>query len=69
MTLTDTAPYVALDGTVARYLHYNLGWRRDQIQFDNVDLMDARNSYNTLTGFNSPKATVSFLPVNHPALP
>ena len=69
VTLADTAPYISLDGSFFKYLHYDLGWRRDQIQFDNTDLLSATNSYNTSAGFNSPKATVSFLPTNHPALP
>ncbi len=69
VTLADTVPYVALDGSLSRYLHYNLGWRRDQIQFDNTDLLNQQNSYNTLAGFNSPKATLSFLPGDRSFLP
>lgn len=65
----DTAPYLALDGTLTRYLHFNVGWRRDEIEFDNTDLLNARNSYNTLAGFNSPKATLSFQPGEHSFLP
>ncbi|MCU1294085.1 MAG: hypothetical protein JWP08_2935 [Bryobacterales bacterium] len=69
VTLADTAPYIALDGAFGRYLHYNLGWRRDEIQFDNADLLNSQNSYNTLSGFNSPKATLSYLPGGHSFLP
>ena len=69
VTLGDTAPYLSLDGSFFKDIHYNLGWRRDEIQFDNVDLVNPLNSYSTLAGFNSPKATISFLPVEHPALP
>jgi hypothetical protein len=43
--------------------------RRDEIEFSNVDLLNPTNSYTTLVGFNSPKATLSFLPLDHPALP
>ena len=38
------------------------GWRRDQIDFDNQDLVQSRNSFHEWVGVNSPKATVSFLP-------
>jgi hypothetical protein len=69
MTLADTAPYIALDGSFSRYLHYNLGWRRDEIQFYNADLLNAQNSYTTLVGFNSPKATLSYLPGGHSFMP
>jgi hypothetical protein len=62
VTMADTAPYIALDGKITRYLHYNLGWRRDEVQLDNTDLLDRRNSYSALNGFNSPKATLSFVP-------
>jgi hypothetical protein len=69
VTLGDTATYIALDGSFIRYLHYYLGWRRDEIQFNNIDLLNKQNSYNTLAGFNSPKATLSFVPPNHGLLP
>jgi hypothetical protein len=69
VTIGDTAPYLSLDGSFFKDLHYNLGWRRDEIQFSNVDLLNPSNSYNTLVGFNSPKATISFLPEGHPSLP
>lgn len=69
VTLADTAPYAALDGTVARHFHYDLGWRRDGIQFDNIDLLNAVNSYTALAGFNSPKATLSYVPAAGSFLP
>ena len=69
VTIADTAPYVALNGSLTRYLRYYVGWRRDEIQFDNVDLMNPDKSYNDLIGFNSPKSTLSFLPGEHSLLP
>src|SRR4051812_20746619 len=69
VTIADTAPYIALDGTLSRHLHYNLGWRRDYVRFDNADLLNTGNSYRTLTGFNSPKATPSYVPGEHSILP
>ena len=69
VTLGDTAPYVSLDGSFLKYLHYDVGWRRDQIQFDDTDLLNQTNSYRTSVGFNSPKATISFLPSDRPSLP
>ncbi len=69
VTLGDIAPHLSLDGSFFKDLHYDLGWRRDEIQFGNIDLINPTNSYNTLVGFSSPKATISFLPVDHPSLP
>ncbi len=69
VTLGDTSPYIALNGSLLRNFHYYLGWRRDEIQFDNVDLLNPANSYNSTVGFNSPKATLSYLPENSAVLP
>jgi hypothetical protein len=69
VTIGDAAPYLSLDGSFAKYFHYNLGWRRDEIQFDNVDLLNPMNSYSTLVGLNSPKATFFFRPSEHLFLP
>jgi hypothetical protein len=69
VTIGDTAPYISLDGSLFKCFHFNLGWRRDEIQFNNVDLLNPLNSYNTLVGFNSPKATFFFQPSEHMRLP
>jgi hypothetical protein len=62
-------PFVAIDGHVTRWLHYNLGWRRDQIDFENTDLPVPANSYQKWVGVNSPKATFSLVPPEHTQLP
>jgi Carboxypeptidase regulatory-like domain len=62
ITIGDLSPYIAIEGALARYLHYYLGWRRDEIDFDNRDLLVPAHSFQNWVGFNSPKATVSFLP-------
>jgi hypothetical protein len=46
-----------------------LGFRRDEIGFDNVDLLVPGHSFNHWVGVNSPKATLSFLPGEHSPLP
>ena len=62
MTIGSLAPYLAAEGGLARYFRYYLGWRRDEIDFDNQDLLHSQNSFQKWRGVNSPKATVSFLP-------
>ena len=62
LTITPVSPYVAAEGALGQYVHYYLGWRRDEINFNNDDLLNSQNSFQRWVGVNSPKATVSFLP-------
>jgi len=62
VTIGSVTPYIAAEGALTRYFRYYLGWRRDEIDFDNDDLLHAQNSFQRWVGVNSPKATVSFLP-------
>jgi hypothetical protein len=67
ITIGSLTPYIAAEGALTRYLRYYLGWRRDEINIDNEDLVitpQSRNdSFQKWVGVNSPKATVSFLPI------
>jgi hypothetical protein len=69
ISIGDVSPYVAVEGAVARYFHYYLGWRRDEIDFTNDDLLVPAHSFQSWIGFNNPKATVSFLPNDRSWLP
>jgi len=62
ITISSLTPYLAAEGALASRFRYYLGWRRDQIDIDNDDLLHAQNSFQKWVGVNSPKATVSFLP-------
>ena len=67
ITLNFVTPFVAIDGNIVSWVHYNLGWRRDQIGFDNVDLLVPPNSFNRWVGINSPKVTLAiFAPESLP---
>jgi hypothetical protein len=59
ITLNFLTPFAAVDGDIVSWLHYNLGWRRDQIDVDNQDLLTPSNSFNRWVGINSPKATLA----------
>jgi hypothetical protein len=65
ITIGSLTPYVAAEGALARFRYY-LGWRRDEINIDNEDLVITAqypdDSFEKWVGVNSPKATVSFLP-------
>src|ERR1700722_10129844 len=62
LTITSVTPYAAGSGAVTHYFRYYAGWRRDQIDVDNEDLVNSGNSFQKWVGVNSPKATVSFIP-------
>ena len=69
ITIGDVSPYLAVEGLLARHFRYYLGFRRDEIDFDNDDLMVPAHSFQNWVGVNNPKATVSFLPKEHSWLP
>ena len=62
LTLNFYSPFVSADGTVLRVLHYNLGYRRDEVTFDNQDLYRSNLSFSRHASINSPKETITFLP-------
>jgi hypothetical protein len=62
VTIAPVSPYIAGQGSLSRFVHYYLGWRRDEIFINNQDLVTPANSYNKLVGLNSPKVTLTLLP-------
>jgi carboxypeptidase family protein len=62
VTIGSLTPYIAAEGALAQHFRYYLGLRRDEIDFDNDDLLHSQNSFQKWVGVNSPKATLSFLP-------
>ena len=56
------SPFVSADGTFFRFLHYDVGFRRDEIGFDNQDLYRPEMSFARHASVNSPKGTISLLP-------
>lgn len=62
VTIAPVTPYAALQGSWGKHVHAYAGWRRDEIDFDNQDLVDPAHSFHRWIGVNSPKATVLLLP-------
>jgi hypothetical protein len=62
VTIGSVTPYVAAEGALTHLFRYYLGWRRDEINFNNQDLITPQHSFQNWVGVNSPKATFSFLP-------
>jgi len=69
VTLQFVSSYAALDGSMTRWFHYNLGLRRDEIGIDNVDRLNPVNTFNRWTAVNSPKGTFSLTPPGKILLP
>lgn len=62
ITINFYSPYVAADGTVLKFFHYNIGYRGDQVSMDNQDLYRLPYSFSRHTLVNSPKGTITLLP-------
>jgi Carboxypeptidase regulatory-like domain len=62
VTIAPVTPYVAGQGELSKYIHYYLGWRRDEIFITDQDLIAPANSWSKLVGVNSPKATLTIVP-------
>jgi len=56
------SPFISADGAFWRFLHYNIGYRRDEIGFDNKDLYRPELSFARHASVSSPKGTISLLP-------
>jgi hypothetical protein len=69
LTLSFVEPFVSLDGTASRYLHFDVGVRQEEVWMDNQDLINPQNSFNKLASLSLPKATLTFLPPDVAYLP
>jgi hypothetical protein len=69
LTLSFVEPYVSIDGTMGRYLHFNFGVRQEEVWMNNLDLINPQNSFNKLATLTLPKATITLLPPDNPYLP
>jgi len=69
LNINFLTPYASIDGALARYFHYNLGMRYDDVFFDNRDLLLPERSFTARQGVSSPKGTISFLPPESTWLP
>ena len=64
VTIAPVTPFIAGEGDLGSHFRYYLGWRRDEINIQNQDLLTPGNSWNRWVGLNSPKATFTILPGN-----
>src|SRR5499427_9297605 len=62
LTLNFYSPFVEADGTLIHLLHYNVGYRADEVSFDNQHLYRPGLSFSRRANIYSPKGTITFLP-------
>jgi hypothetical protein len=69
LTLSFTEPFISLDGTASKYLHYDIGVREEAVRMNNQDVLDPSNSFDKLATVALPKGTLTFLPSDWAYLP
>lgn len=69
LTLSFLEPFVSLDGTAGKHIHYDIGLRQESIWMNNQDLINSGNSFDKLATLTLPKATITFLPADRAYLP
>jgi hypothetical protein len=69
LSLSFVEPFVSLDGTLIKYLHYDTGVRQELVWTDNQDLINPQNSFDKLATLTLPKVTLTFLPPEQSYLP
>ena len=62
VTLSFVEPFVSLDGTAGKYVHYDVGVRQEEVWMNNQDLINPQNSFDKLATLSLPKATLTLLP-------
>jgi hypothetical protein len=62
LTINFYSPFVSADGSLTRFLHYNVGLRHDEVDFNNHDIYRPALSFDRRQGVSSPKGTLTFFP-------
>jgi hypothetical protein len=62
LAINFSSPFLAADGTILRFVHYNVGYRRDEVTIDNQDQYRPDLSFSRHASVNSPKATMTLFP-------
>ena len=56
------SPYISADGALTHFIHYNLGYRRDNVGMNNKDIYRPTYSFLRNASINSPKGTITLIP-------
>jgi hypothetical protein len=66
LNLSLVEPFASLDGVVGKYFHYDAGFRQELVWTNNQDVINPPNSFDKLAALTLPKATIVFVPPDHP---
>ncbi len=69
LTLSFVEPFVSFDGTLGKYVHYDLGVRQEEVWMNNQDLINPQNSFDRLASLTLPKGTLTLFPSGAGYLP
>ncbi|MGB8323206.1 MAG: carboxypeptidase-like regulatory domain-containing protein [Candidatus Acidiferrum sp.] len=69
LTISFVEPFISLDGTANKYLHYDVGMRQEEVWMNNQDVLNPQNSFNRLASLSLPKATLTILAGDRSYLP
>jgi hypothetical protein len=69
LTLSFVEPFVSLDASIGKHVHYDLGVRQEQVWMDNQDIINPHSSFNKLATLTLPKGTLTLLPPDRWYLP
>jgi hypothetical protein len=69
LSLSFVEPFLAIDGPIRKYFHYNLGLRQEEVWMDNQDFINPQNSFDKLATLTLPKGTFTILPGDRWYLP
>ncbi len=62
LTLSFAEPFLSADGSLSKFVHYDVGFRQEIIQINNHDLLIPGNSFDKLATLTLPKATLTLFP-------
>jgi hypothetical protein len=69
LTLSFVEPFVSVDGSIGKHVHYDLGARQELVWMDNQDIINPQNSFDRLATLTLPKGTLTLLPPDRWYLP
>jgi hypothetical protein len=56
------SPYITADGAPAHFIHYNVGYRFDDVAMNNQDIYRPGDSFSRSASIHSPKGTLTLIP-------
>jgi len=69
LTLSFVEPFVSMDGSIGKHVHYDVGVRQEQVWMDNQDIINPQNSFYKPAELTLPKETLTLLPTDRWYLP